>query len=476
MREAGCKLGQKANFLECLLNLILAVLLILIKMMVQYTFADYIVYLCALVERSKRVLEYHLAALYDLKVKLLGYFSVYLAALVEYFAGGGRVYPGYSAAYGGFAGTGFANQREGLSAVDLEVYVVYGNELFAARAERYLKVLDLYNGFPVGILVRMLQVGAEVLVHALRKPLYGFGLRHLGRAGVKIPGFCLMRGRNIKERGFLFEVYRQRLPVAGSKSIARYFVEQVRRGAVYRGQLFALYTKLRQCRKQRPCIGMPRIIEYFLSHAYFDYLACIHNRYPVRNVCNNAKVVRYVYYGHAQILLQLAYQVQYLCLNGNVKRGGGLVANKNVRMAGNSNGYNSPLPHTAGKLMRILIIAYLGIGDTDYVQHPYGFRLCGRLIQPLMQLYGFLYLHADLFERVKARHRVLHYHGYLLAADGAPFLLSGVLGKVVAFIHYAAAGYGTVLVKHAQEGFGENGLAGAGFANYGKRLALVKVK
>ena len=110
MREAGRKLGQKANFLECLLNLILAVLLILIKMMVQYTFTDYIVYLGALVERSKRILEYHLAALYDLKVKLLGYFSVYLAALVEYFAGSGRVYPGYGAAYGGFAGTGFANQ------------------------------------------------------------------------------------------------------------------------------------------------------------------------------------------------------------------------------------------------------------------------------------------------------------------------------------------------------------------------------
>ena len=95
---------------------------------------------------------------------------------------------------------------------------------------------------------------------------------------------------------------------------------------------------------------MPRIIEYFLSHACFDYLAGIHNRYPVRNVCNNAKVVRYVYYGHAQILLQLAYQVQYLCLNGNVKRGGGLVADEDLRLAGKRNCDNNTLTHTAGVL------------------------------------------------------------------------------------------------------------------------------
>ena len=125
--------------------------------------------------------------------------------------------------------------------------------------------------------------------------------------------------------------------------------------------------------------------------------------------------------------------------------------------------------------MRILLVAALRVGDADLGQHLDGGLLGLRALQALMVLDALLDLLADFLQRVQAGHRVLHDHGDLLAAHAQPVLL-GELGHVAAFVHDGAAGDLTVDIQHTHEGLGEYGLARAGLAHDGQRLAVIKVQ
>ena len=179
--------------------------------------------------------------------------------------------------------------------------------------------------------------------------------------------------------------------------------------------------------------------------------------------------------GHTQLLLQVTNELQDLCLNGHVQSGGGLVADEDLRTAGGSDGDDDTLTHTAGELVRILLVAALRVGDADLGQHLDGGLLGLRALQALMVLDALLDLLADFLQRVQAGHRVLHDHGDLLAAHAQPVLL-GELGHVAAFVHDGAAGDLTVDIQHTHEGLGEYGLARAGLAHDGQRLAVIKVQ
>ena len=135
-----------------------------------------------------------------------------------------------------------------------------------------------------------------------------------------------MRIRYLEERRFVFVIHLHRVRIARGEGVALYFLIKIGRGTLYGVQLVPLYAKLGQGHKQRLCIRMARILEYFVCKAVFNYLTRVHNGNPVRNVCHNAEIVRDIYYGHIHFLLQPLYKVQYLRLHGNVQRGGGLVA------------------------------------------------------------------------------------------------------------------------------------------------------
>lgn len=155
---------------------------------------------------------------------------------------------------------------------------------------------------------------------------------------------------------------------------------------------------------------MAWLVEDFLHIAHFDDFPSVHHIHIIRHLRDDAKVVRDVNDGQVHFLLNLFDEVENFALDCHVQCGGGFVADKNVRFGGERNGDNDALPHTAGKLVRIVAEALFGIGDAHQFQQLRGFRARFVLRHVLMQQHALHNLLADGHRGIKARHRVLEYH------------------------------------------------------------------
>ena len=272
------------------------------------------------------------------------------------------------------------------------------------------------------------------------------------------------------------EIDLERMRIARGKRVSTHLVEQVRRRSFDRIEILALYAELRQGGEQRPGVRMLRGIKHLVARADLHNVARIHDRDAVGYVGNHAKVMGDVDRRKLILLLQFADQVQDLSLNRYVKRGSRLIADEDFWVAGHGDGDDHALPHAAGKFVRILLIAPLRFRDSNVVDDLNRALFCRLAGQPLMQLERFFDLPADGFERVEARHRVLHDHGDLFAADLRPLLLGFKLGKIHAVIPDLAGIHPTVLIQKANEVLCEHRFAGAGFAYDCKAFALVNIK
>ena len=67
-------------------------------------------------------------------------------------------------------------------------------------------------------------------------------------------------------------------------------------------------------------------------------------------------------------VLERAHQVENLGLDRHVERGGRLVGDEQLRVAGERHGDHHALAHAAGELVRILVDALFGVGDADHLQ------------------------------------------------------------------------------------------------------------
>ena len=103
MREATCKLRQKAHIGKRFGNLCLALFFGEVLLHVHQAFGNDIVHLCALVERCHRILEDHLDLLRDALVQLVRNFSVDFFSFEDNLARGGGVDADDRAANGGLA-------------------------------------------------------------------------------------------------------------------------------------------------------------------------------------------------------------------------------------------------------------------------------------------------------------------------------------------------------------------------------------
>ena len=72
---------------------------------------------------------------------------------------------------------------------------------------------------------------------------------------------------------------------------------------------------------------------------------------------------------HAEAVLHVLQQVEDLRLDGDVERGGRLVGDDELRLAGQRHRDHDALAHAAGELVRVIVHAACGIGDLHQLEH-----------------------------------------------------------------------------------------------------------
>ena len=146
---------------------------------------------------------------------------------------------------------------------------------------------------------------------------------------------------------------------------------------------------------------------------FLHFAAGIHHQHAFGDLRHHPQIVGDENDGGAHPLLELAHQIEDLRLNGHIERGGRLVGDQELRVAGERHGDHHPLPHAAGELMRIFAHAPLRLGDADQSQHLHRTSLRRLSAKTLMQPQRFADLAADREDRIEARHRLLEDHADL---------------------------------------------------------------
>lgn len=171
----------------------------------------------------------------------------------------------------------------------------------------------------------------------------------------------------------------------------------------------------------------------------------------------------------ATLLLQVAEEVEHLRLDGDVKRGDGLVADDDLGVKHQGAGHVDALALTAGELVRIAL-------EVLHVQADLAHDLEDALLAPggiglgAVDEHGLLDGLGRSVARVKRGIGVLEDHLDVLA-DRLE-LLPGKLGDVLATVDDLPRG-GLVQLHHAAA---QRGLAAAGLANDAQRLAGIDVQ
>ena len=216
----------------------------------------------------------------------------------------------------------------------------------------------------------------------------------------------------------------------------------------------------------------------FLCGTLFDHTARVHNDNVVRHFGNNAEVVGDQHNGGVDLILQAAQQVQNLCLDGNIQRGGRLVRDDDLGVAGQRHGDHNALTHTAGQLVGVHLIHAVAVGNAYGFQHLDGALLDVLLALALALVQGndLVDLGADAEHRVQAGHRLLEDHRNIVAAQTL-HLFGGGLGNVIRLAVAEVQTDGTLhdltlrALQQLHQRQAGDGLAAAGLADDADGLA-----
>ena len=135
------------------------------------------------------------------------------------------------------------------------------------------------------------------------------------------------------------------------------------------GLLAGVAASLRPRGEQADRVGVARLREERGSRRLLDDPAGIHHGHVVAGLRHHAEVVRDQQDRRAEPLPQVGEQVEDLRLDRDVERGGRLIGDDEVWLAGQRHGDHHPLPHAAGKLVGILVKPPLRIGHPHQFEH-----------------------------------------------------------------------------------------------------------
>ena len=167
-----------------------------------------------------------------------------------------------------------------------------------------------------------------------------------------------------EHRRLLLKINFQRISIAAGKGIALRRMEKRRRHSRDRRQAFFSPRKRRYGTQQSPRIRMTGIIENLIHGSNLYYFSRIHDRYPVCDPRYNAKVMCDKDRRRSQFFLNFPKQVQNLCLNRHIQRCRRLISKQNFRIARQRNRQYDPLPHSAGKVIRICLFPLFCLLDS----------------------------------------------------------------------------------------------------------------
>ena len=145
----------------------------------------------------------------------------------------------------------------------------------------------------------------------------------------------------------------------------------------------------------------------------------VENHHLIGEIGDHPEIMGDHQHSHAQFRLQVLYQLENLCLNGDVERRGRLIGDQQSRPADQRHGDHGALPQAPGQFERIDIKSLFGIREADAAEHRHHQlpRLLGADIA--MQAQGLTNLVADGVERRQRRHRFLEDDGNTPTAKGA---------------------------------------------------------
>ena len=166
-------------------------------------------------------------------------------------------------------------------------------------------------------------------------------------------------------------------------------------------------------------VGMQRAREQFADWRFLHFPARIHHDHALRGLGDHAEIVRDQDHSGAELFLQVEDDVEDLRLDGDVERGGRLVGEQHLRIAGERHRDHHALAHAAGELMRIFLQPLLRLGDAHKLEDFDGAAQRRLLVQAFVQQQRFGDLVADCHHRIERRHRLLEDHRDVLAAHAA---------------------------------------------------------
>ncbi len=215
--------------------------------------------------------------------------------------------------------------------------------------------------------------------------------------------------------------------------------------------------------EQRARVGVLRGAEDVADRPLLAHAALAHHHHAVGDLADDAEVVADEQHAHAPLGLQAREQVEDLALDGHVERGGRLVGDEQLRLAGERHGDHDALLLAARQLVRIGAQAPPRLGQADLGEQFLGARQGLPPAQPQVQGERLAELVGHAQHRVERAHRVLEHAGDVAAAQRAQ--RGRRRREQVAPLEGDAARALGVVGQQADEGHGGDALARARLAD-----------
>ena len=223
-------------------------------------------------------------------------------------------------------------------------------------------------------------------------------------------------------------------------------------------------------------VGVARVGKELMHLCALYDAAAVHDDDAVAMLGDEAEVVRDEDGRGAHVFFELAQEGKDLLLHGDVQRGGGLICNDEFGAAGQGNGNDNALAHTAGEGHGVLVDAGLGVGDMDVAEHFYGFSQGGLAGEAAVEHEGFCDLVADAVHGVEGAEGLLKDDTDLTAAQLAQAVV-GHFENVFTIKHDAPAqDFGGRLGQQAYKAHGGDAFTAAAFSHNAYAFAAGDIK